>query len=205
MPARQPPPLFILPGMGADDRMYPGPWKTLPRASFINWPAHRGETTIHAIARRIIEEAPIPPDAILIGSSLGGIVACEIAGIQSCRRLILVGSATSPAEINTLLRILHPLAALAPVPFIQMAAGKIPADLTRMFHDSEPAFIHAMCHAIFHWPGLDPRQPRPFRIHGRHDRAIPPPAHADHMLNAGHLVAMTHPDECVRLIRRVIG
>jgi hypothetical protein len=25
------------------------------------------------------------------------------------------------------------------------------------------------------------------------------------MLNAGHLVAMTHPDECVRLIRRVIG
>jgi pimeloyl-ACP methyl ester carboxylesterase len=204
MPIPQPPPIFIFPGMGADERMYPGPWKTLPSARFINWPTHRGETTIRAITCRVIDEARIPPEAILIGSSLGGIVACEIANIQSCRRLILIGSATSPAEINALLRLLHPLAALAPVRFIQMFAGIIPADLTRMFHDSEPVFIYAMCRAIFHWTGLDPRQPKPLRIHGRHDHVILPPTDADHLLDAGHLVAMTHPQDCVNLIRQDI-
>jgi hypothetical protein len=52
--------LFLLPGMGADHRMYAAPaWQTLPEARLLDWPEHRGEATIAAIAARVIAEAGI--------------------------------------------------------------------------------------------------------------------------------------------------
>jgi hypothetical protein len=57
-----------------------------------------------------------------------------------------------------------------------------------------------MCSAILQWEGLGSVQVRCFRIHGRRDVLIPPPAHADLLLDGGHLISMTHPKECVAYI-----
>lgn len=197
--------LFILPGMGADHRMYAAPaWQTLPDARFIDWPVHRGETTIAAIAARVIAQAGIRESDTVIGSSLGGIVGCEIANQLRLRALVLIGSAQSPAEISPLLTLLHPLAALAPLDFIRTAAGKLPGELCGMFADSQASFIRAMCSAIFTWPGLDRSRLCPLRLHGRQDRVIPPPVDADLLPDGGHLIAMTHATECVSFIRENI-
>ncbi len=85
---------FLLPGMGADHRMYAAPaWQALPEARFIDWPEHHGEATIAAIASRVIAEAGIREGDTVIGSSLGGIVGCEIANQLHLRSLVLIGSA----------------------------------------------------------------------------------------------------------------
>ncbi len=192
---------FILPGMGADHRMYAASsWQTLPEACFLDWPEYQGEQTISAIADRVIAEARIREGDTLIGSSLGGIVGCEIANRLRLRSLVLIGSAQSPAEISSLLVLLHPLAALAPLELIRAAAGKLPSDLCVMFADSQAGFIRAMCRAIFSWPGLDPTRILPLRVHGRRDRVIPPPANVDLLLDGGHLLAMTHAAECVAFL-----
>lgn len=194
--------IHLLPGMGADHRMYAAAaWRTLPDARALDWPEHHGETTIGAIAARMIAESGIREGDTIIGSSLGGIVGCEIANQLRLRSLVLVGSAQSPEEIPTLLAILHPLAALAPLDLIRVSAGKLPGELCAMFTDSQAGFIRAMCHAVFTWPGLDATRLRPLRIHGRHDHVIPPPANADLLLDAGHLIAMTHADLCVDFLR----
>ncbi len=194
--------IFLLPGMGADHRMYAAPaWQELPEVRALDWPAHRGEATIAALADRVIAEAGITDGDTVIGSSLGGIVACEIANQLRLHALVLVGSAQSPAEISALLALLHPLAAVAPIEFIRAAAGKLPGELCGMFADSEASFIRTMCDAIFTWPGLDTTRIRPLRLHGRYDRVIPPPKDADLLLDAGHLVAMTHAAACVAFLQ----
>lgn len=194
--------LYLLPGMGADHRMYgAAEWLGLTDARSIDWPHFEGETTIAAVSERMIEEAGIVDGDVLVGSSLGGMVACEIASRLKLRSLALIGSAIAPSEISRLLATLHPLAPLAPLEFVRRCAGKVPGELAEMFSQADPGFVRAMCLAIFDWPGLDTDRITPVRIHGRHDRVIPPPARVDCLVDGGHLIAMTHPAECVRALR----
>ena len=105
-----------------------------------------------------------------------------------------------------MLRILSPLIGFDPLEFIQRAAGKMPGELMQMFEASQADFIRAMCAAIFKWDGLDEQVITPLRIHGRSDRVIPLPERVDLVLDGGHLIAMTHAEECVRfLIEREVG
>jgi hypothetical protein len=194
--------IYIFPGMGADHRMYSAPaWQSLTNTRFLDWPDHRGETSIATIAARIIAEAEISDGDVVVGSSLGGIIGCEIANSVSLKALVLIGSAKSKTEVSSLLTLLHPLARLAPIEFVQMSAGKYPSELTQMFNQSQSSFIRAMCTAIFDWPGLDENRIHPLRIHGTRDRVIPMPTHVDLTLDGGHLIAMTHAEDCVQFIK----
>jgi pimeloyl-ACP methyl ester carboxylesterase len=187
--------------MGADNRMYSGPWRTMANATFVDWPEHGGEKTIADVAQRVATEFNIADGDVVVGSSLGGIVACEIARLRELKKLVLIGSAVNKDEICSLLALLHPIADFAPVKFIQAAAGKLPSELTDMFRSAQPEFIRAMCHAIFDWNGVESRSTRLIRIHGRYDRVIPLPPKVDHVVDGGHLIAMTHAEECVRFVR----
>ena len=193
-------PIYVLPGMGADSAMYARAWHTLPNCCFIEWPPYKKENSIEKIGQRVAEEAGIKDGAILVGSSLGGIVACEIAKLRNLRHLFLIGGAKRKEEINDFLALMHPLADLLPIEFIQRVAGKIPNEVTKMFNRSQAEFIRAMCKAIFEWPGLDDTVFKPERIHGKFDRVIPVPPDAHKVIDGGHLIAMTHAQECVDFI-----
>lgn len=185
--------------------MFPGAWRTLDNSSVIEWPAHAGERSIAALAKRILAEHSIQPGDTLVGCSLGGIVACEIVKMTPVSSLVLIGSAINKEEISCLLSILHPLIDLTPLTFLQRFAGKLPADVARMFSASDAEFIRAMCCAIFDWDGLTDVPVNLLRIHGRHDLVIPVSRDVQHVLDGGHLIAMTHSEECVRIIRNNTG
>lgn len=187
--------------MGADSGMYAGAWRTLANARFIDWPDFQGERSLEEVADRLIRLYKIPDGAIVAGSSLGGMVACEIARLRSLEHLVLIGSAKKKEEVGDLLRGLHSLVDLAPLPFIQQVSGKIPTDITRMFSQAQAPFIRAMCRAIFEWRGANEASARILRIHGSHDHVIPLPADVDLILEGGHLIAMTHPEACVAFIQ----
>ncbi len=201
--------VFVLPGAGADARMYPDVWRELRDCTFLEWPRYAGEKTIRELAERLVREAGIADGDVVMGSSLGGIVACEIAKLRKLKALVLVGSATRKEEVSGLLRVLSPLIGFAPLEFIQRAAGKMPGELMQMFEASQADFIRAMCAAIFSWDGLGEAGilTRLLRIHGCNDRVIPLPANVDLVLDGGHLIAMTHAEECVRFLmeRGVVG
>jgi hypothetical protein len=188
--------LYALPGAGADRRMYSGAWNDLANCVFIDWPVYEGEASISAFAHRLVRVEGIRDGDSLLGSSLGGIIACEVAKIRKIQNLVLIGSAIRKGEINSILSILHPIINLAPIEFVQRAIGKLPSDVTQMFSEGQAPFIRAMCNAIFDWAGLDESVAKPLRIHGRYDRVIPLPDDIDLVLDGGHLLAMTHPREC---------
>ena len=183
--------------------MYGEPWRKAFDGHFHDWPKWRGETSITDIAKRIIEEHRIESGDTVFGTSLGGIIACEIANLVDLERIILIGSARRKEEVNRILSILHPLIDLAPIPFIQMSSGKLPNDLAGMFNHSDPAFIRNMSKAIFSWEGFDSEVPV-LRIHGTKDLVIPITNETNHEIDGGHLIVMTHPMECIEAIKAEI-
>ena len=187
--------------MGANATMYTPRWQALPGFVSVNWPQYRGETTLQAIARRLVDEQSMKDGDSIIGYSLGGMVACEIAQVRKVGRLVLISSATSKHEISGLLSFLHPLIDLVPIEFLRRAASSIPQELAQMFGRCEPDFIRAACRAIFDWDGL-PAHIKCVRIHGRYDRVIPLPANIDCVLEGGHLIGLTHPNECISFLRK---
>jgi hypothetical protein len=193
--------IHALPGMGADNRMYPAPWPSIPDFVPHDWVNYSGEQSLEEIARSMCDSCQINDGDDLVGASLGGMVACEITKIRKISRLYLIGSAVRKEEISTLLAVLHPLAQIAPIDWLRISAGKVPADLAQMFANAEPSFIRAMCAAIFRWEGLGPSTTKVYRLHGKHDLVIPPPQFADLLIDGGHLISMTHAVECMEFIK----
>jgi len=113
--------------------MYPGCWRELPNSVFHDWPGWKGETTITEFAKRLIDEHVINSGDIVAGSSLGGIVACEIANQLELDKLILIGGAVSKEEISGLLSVFLPLVDLAPIEFLRISAGKVPMNYRLCF------------------------------------------------------------------------
>src|SRR5512136_220302 len=109
---------FILPGMGATNAMYDGAWRSLPDTLYPNWPAMSGDITLEKVAETVIYENGITNSDQIGGSSLGGIIAIEIAKILKSELVILIGSAISPEDINPLLLKLSPLSSVTPVKLI---------------------------------------------------------------------------------------
>jgi hypothetical protein len=128
-------------------------------------------------------------------------VACEITKIHKIPVLYLIGSAIRKEEVSSFLAAVHPLARLAPLDWLRASAGKVPNELAQMFAEAETSFVRAMCAAVFEWNGLGVSKTKVYRIHGTHDLIIPPPPRVNLLLNGGHLISMSHAQDCVEFIR----
>lgn len=193
--------LHALPGMGGDHRMYLHPWTTLPNFSAHDWMPFSGEKSIAAVAEAMVGACGIQEGDSLIGTSLGGMVALEIARLVRIEKLILIASALHPREISRTLATLHPLARIFPWRRLQHGARRIPVKSPQMYAANDPEFIRVMCRAVFEWPGIE-KVPLPvFRLHGRFDPVISRPSHVDHWITGGHRINETHAKTCVDIIQ----
>jgi len=194
--------IHALPGMGADHRMFPAPWDELPGFRAHDWVTSPGITTLRQLAEAMVARAAIADGDVLVGCSLGGMVAAEITKLRKIPALFLVGSAVKKSEMNFLAAKLFPLADKVPMAWLKKAAGKLPHEAATMLAEADPDFIRRMCPAIFQWEGLGETTTRVWRVHGRKDLMIPPPKPCDLLLGGGHLIAMTHAPECVAFVAK---
>lgn len=194
--------IHALPGTGADHRMYPEPWSTLPDFKAHDWVSSTELRSVRQLAEATVMARGIADGDVLIGSSLGGMVACEITRLRKIPQLFLIGSAVRKEEMNALWAALYPLVQAVPLDWLRFSASKLPGELAAMFAAADPAFVRAMCLAIFQWEGLGETTTQVFRVHGRRDLVIPPPPQVDLLLNGGHLIAMTHATECVDFVKK---
>lgn len=155
------------------------------------------------MARRIVKENEILEGDIVGGSSLGGMVALEIAQTLQMKAIVLLGSALDKNEVRPLLSALSPLASITPIFLIQLLAGKRNDLVSQMFADSNPEFIRAMCQYLNEWQGFHGPLDNVFRVHGKKDHVITcPTMGSDTVDNAGHLLAITHPKETAGFIQK---
>lgn len=211
--------LYLLPGLGADRRMYAGQRGRIPNFRVIEWdPPRRGES-IRAYATRFAKRIPPGPFAIG-GVSLGGVIAQEIAALRRPEALIIIATLKSSREIFAPFR----LGRLAPdwafdfvtwgsQNFAPLAAplygsrGRHTRAIARMLADADPRFVSWARRAILDWEAPGTAGIPTLQIHGTRDVLLWPKDTSGivWIQGAGHLMNMTHAARVNREIRRFLA
>jgi len=199
--------LVLIPGMGADHRMFDGialPEFNLHRA---NWIPHRVGESLSVYSARFAEHYGVTAADILIGVSMGGIIAGAIAQKIPPQRLILVSSCTDIRQLSSIIRILSPMGPLSPFELARwLPRGLLPRHrelALAMLADQDMAFVRWACSAVMEWRGI-PRIPKTVTIHGSADRVFPirrQPQIEVTIPDGGHLMVMDRAGEVAAAIR----
>ena len=199
--------------MGADYRIFsnliiggheliPVPW--LPWEKAESLPAYAAR-----ISRQIKEDNPI-----LIGLSLGGMLAVEIGKMRPAQKIFLVSSAKASSELPTIgsYKFIHLLAKMIPGwvfiqpgPISYKYAGAQSADdrkiLAAMMRDTDSSFVSRAMNAVLSWNN-DTWPPDVIHIHGSADITIPPAnINADYWIKGGtHIMIYNRAQEVGKII-----
>ena len=221
--------IVLLPGTGADGRMFDGLRAEFPQIVVPEWPDVSAQPVpsliefARCLVRQMLKSGQIAsgeshPNIILGGASFGGMLALEVAKIIKPRAVVLMGSCRHPSAVARPLAIVEWLG--RPVPYWILERLKFlsgiggyalgpmePAHqrlLSQMLRDTPMQFVAWSARAIFEWPGCpDPGVPV-LHIHGRRDRVIPAAKVAADVWvdGCGHVPSMTHPQEVCEVLRR---
>jgi len=193
--------LYLLPGLGADKRMYQGPWEKLDGLVALDFPAYKGEKTLAEMATRIIEENNINSEDEIGGSSLGSMLALEIFKQLNNPGVFLLGSTPSLDTVGLIGKCVAPFLLMTPISFLKFFSKIRKNLLFEMFRSAETSFMNGMIKALGKWEGYTGDMTKVTQIHGTKDRILKCPKDCLKITGGGHLIAMTHAEECIAFIQ----
>jgi len=211
------PPLILIPGMGADGRIFRAQRAVFPQLFVPTWLDPIRNETLVAYARRFAKAIDPRRPCFVGGASFGGVVALEMAAHLNTLGVFLIGSARSPSAMAWPVRAVRPLARLAlalPFPLVSSMAnmslrssGRRSSIATRgllmQVADADATFLRWGTRAILSWQPSSTAGHVPIhQIHGEKDRVFPARlSQADVIIpGAGHLLSVTHGGEVNRFI-----
>lgn len=209
--------LILLPGMGADARMFRPQQQAFPQLQIAEWTTPEPRETIARYAERMSERIALNGFKVVSGASFGGVVALEMAALIPVRKCILIGSLRSPAGLrSSYLRLqgLSSLSALAPggARAGLWLAGAVCTPsfrgILRQLADADGRFLSWAVRALLEWnPSANIANVVIAQIHGQKDWLLPArSSQADQIVpGAGHLLSLTHPREVNDFIRNQLG
>ena len=183
------PRLILLPGLGADHRLFAGLRSQLPRLEVPPWPELPTTGGIDALAARLAESLRVDGPVVVGGSSFGGFVAASLARLVGAQAVVLIGSCAHPSEISAgrrwragVLGVLpnsmrggNPLVQDAMARFFGAKESAHRKVFAEMLRDCSPEFLAWGLGAIAAWEGVELPDSVPiFRVHGAGDRILPP-------------------------------
>ena len=198
--------IYMLPGLAFDKRIYQK-WSIEDwNVSFLDWIEPKKNESFRNYAIRMADEISERDETItLIGHSMGGMLAQEIATIRKVRHIVLISSIKSRAELPLKFKVVQPLR----IHHLFTKAGAIHTlRFWGKYHDyvsiEEQALFREMVGrysnhylqwalrqlSIWHEPKI-PSSTRIFHIHGMQDRTLPVNLiqYADLMIeDAGHFM-----------------
>lgn len=210
MGRRVAPAVVLLPGLGADQRLFESQRAVLPELVVPPWPVPQAHDSLAGFAARLAHAIPRSDRLIIGGSSFGGMVALELAALLQPKGVVLIGSCTSVAGMPVWARHMRRLASALPfsafhprrwsLPLVLPKFGRLTKEQRDLFWSMASAtpasFLKWGVNAILSW------QPTPVpvpvhHIHGSADRLIPLRlVRPDRVVpGGGHLLTLTHPQE----------
>lgn len=203
--------VVMLPGMGADHRMFAPQRAVLPKLVVPDWLPPAPDDTLETYATRMASVVPTARPLVLGGSSFGGMLACEMARQLRPDLLLLIGSVSTAEQIPSTLR------------FLARCGGRLPGGICLslyraasaarrwagiretgphqvvmdMLRATPPSFMRWACRAIGHWSAKSPPDAPTWVIHGHRDWVLPCGRRSidTAVPAAGHLLTLTHPAE----------
>lgn len=203
--------IVLIPGMGADHRLYDGIALAGRDVLRTDWIPHRPDEDLLGYAARFAAHYALAPADTLIGVSMGGIVAGSIARALRPRTLILISSCSGIGQLAPVISTLSPLGRITPFEVARwLPRGLLPRHRSlamAMFDGQDMDFIRWACAAIMRWPGA-PLQPETHVIHGSADLVFPlrQQPRVDAVIpDGGHLMVMDRAAEVEAAILARLG
>lgn len=210
--------VYFIGGIGADRRLFTH--VRLPRdfePEYLDWIPFREGEGLQEYAMRLAEGIDTAQPFVLIGLSLGGIMAVEIARRFPPVCTIILGSIPLSDQLPAYFKMARKLRLpeLVPASFIKRSAifkriftresREDKLLIRQMIRDADAAFIKWAIQAVLEWN--NDIVPAPFwHLHGTRDEMFPiwltRPTHI--IPRGGHLLVMTHAQEVNSLLGDIL-
>ena len=125
--------IFLIPGLGADTRVYNNIDLNNHEVICVDWIEPHPTDTLITYSQKLIYQYNITPKSVLIGNSMGGMIAIEIAKIIPIDKTILISSIRTIDEAPGYFSLFRA------IPFYKLIPGKM---LTKMEFLIKPFFGH---------------------------------------------------------------
>jgi len=211
--------VYLIPGLGADGTIFRKlRFPAYCKPVCLNWIKPLAGESLHSYAGRMGAAIDRDQPFILVGMSLGGMLATELAAMTQPVCTILLSSVPSPEHLPRLYRLAGKAGVhrLIPVNLFRYGSlikrwftGEKKEDKTllkRMIRSSDPAFIKWAVHAVLTWKGC-PCRGSFYHIHGDRDGILPyrctQPTHT--IVKGTHMMVLTRAAEVSALIGEIIS
>lgn len=210
--------VYFISGLAADERVFK--YILVPegyKAVHISWIKPIPSESLAEYALRLSENIDHHQPFILVGLSLGGMIASEIAKIYTPEKIILISSVPEPAHMPAFYRIagkirLHkivPVSAFKSASLLkQFFTPESEADkiyLRQAIREGDPDFIRWAIHAIVTWKGNSSVDCT--HIHGSDDHLLPVrytrPTHL--IKGGGHMMVLNRADEINKILQEIFN
>lgn len=208
--------VYLIPGLGADRRMYYQQFKVFPQAEVLEHFMPAKGVSMAEYARQMGRGIDTSQPYALIGTSLGGIISMELSRFLNPEKIILISSVKSrdemPAFIRSMkyLRLHRILSGDSYKRFNKLAAKRLDsrgdstdaALIMAMMNDIPSAFIDWAINAVVHWSPPKDYRSDIIHIHGTNDLLFPfaKLKNAIPVSNGSHIMNMTKGEEVNRLL-----
>lgn len=210
--------LYIISGLAADSRVFAN--IKLPEgfeAVHLHWITPYKKESLESYAGRLAEKIDPSEPFILLGLSMGGMIASEISKKYKPAATILFSSVPVASQLPKRFRVVQQLRLykLIPVRLLKSAslikrvfAPETPADkkiLRQVVKESDPYFIRWAIEAILKWENEQMPEPL-YHAHGSSDEILPIKNTKPTFIIKGgkHLMVMTRADELNRFLEEVL-
>lgn len=214
------PRLVLLPGLGADHRMFGPQRRQFPDLYVPPWIRPDPNEPLGHYAARLSERIDRSGPMVLGGASLGGMVAWEMACHLKPAALVLMGSCRSREAVRPpavalreaaqwlpagLIGLTKPLARL----LVEYLRGLTPDQkrlLVASYRDADPYFLKWGVWTILNWNACSEPRTRVYQVHGSNDRILLAcrAGNAEIISGGGHLISLTHADQVNAVLRRAM-
>lgn len=208
--------VYFISGLGADERVFSKLHLPNCKVIHLSWfDPERGETMesyAQKMSKKIVEE-----DAIVIGLSMGGMIAIEIAKIKKLKKVILISSCKTRKEFPVYIRLaaalripklfIRPSLNLGKAIFCRLIGAKSKDDISlvkNLLEDASPNFVLWAVRTLPFWKN-EIIPPNVYHIHGTKDYVLPfKYIKCDYAIKGGgHIMVYNRAEECERIIGQV--
>ena len=210
--------LYLISGLAADYRIFKNlifPPDVEP--VYLDWISPEKNETLRNYSLRLAEKIDPSEKFSLMGLSMGGMIAVEIAKKYPPEKLILLSSI--PVHLHLPFYFiwakkinLHKILPVSVLRYGSILKRMFTAEsaedkeiLKMIIKESDPKFVKWAMHAILHWDNKD-APAKYFHIHGSRDEMLPMRfTKPTHVINkAGHLMVLNRAEEINRILSEVL-
>ncbi len=212
--------IYLIPGQGADHRIFNNFELDLKyNIKHIKWKVPTPKETLSEYAQRLAYQIDTSGKYILIGISLGGMVATEMAEFLKPEKVIIISSAKNRGELPGRYKFMSVLPINRIVPASLLKAGTFIAQplvepdrkneketFVAMIKAINPQFLKRTIDMIINWERLDNNKDI-IHIHGTKDQTLPiKNIRYDYKIDGGsHMMALTRGKEVSQIINSILG